>query len=160
MIDREFYGRRRAIADVLSTVDDPELPGVSIIDLGMIIDIRSDGEHWNVDLAPTYMGCPAIDVIPVLAKSALISSGYADVQVGMILSPAWSTDWMSEEGRIKLKENQIVPPQPGTDQGIPRECPRCQSTHLALISQFGSTACKAMYVCQECKEPFEYFKCH
>lgn len=160
MEDSGFYSQRIKLAEILSTIDDPELHGISIIDLGMVIAIDHSDGKWKIGLAPTYMGCPAIDVIPILAKTAFEQSGFSDTIVEMKLTPPWSTDWISDRGRIKLKENLIAPPSPGALQGAPAECPRCQSTDLTLISRHGSTACKSMYVCQSCLEPFEYFKCH
>jgi ring-1,2-phenylacetyl-CoA epoxidase subunit PaaD len=148
----------------LHEVHDPEIPGVSIIDLGMVIDIDNTGEQWRIVLAPTYTGCPAIDVIPLLAKSHLRVMGYEDVTVVMEISPPWSTDWISEEGRQKLHEYGIAPPEGQTsrirESGKPKTCPQCGSDSHELISNYGATACKAIYRCNTCGETFDYFKCY
>lgn len=153
---------RKHIASMLHEVSDPEIPGISIVDLGMVIDIREDGGRWIIDLAPTYSGCPAIDVIPFLVKTHLLNK-VERVDVQMILTPAWSTDWISEEGKQKLHDYGIAPPHRVSDPesfGAPKACPQCGSTHTQLISPFGSTPCKAAYRCLDCMEPFDYFKCY
>ena len=154
---------RRQIADCLHDVADPEIPIVSIVDLGMVLDIRPENSHWRVDLAPTYSGCPAIDVIPFLVKAKLEDSGYQNIQIEMEVSPPWSTDWISEEGKEKLNAYGIAPPNGKASEqqyeGKPRSCPQCGSTETELISRFGATPCKASYKCLTCLEPFEYFKC-
>jgi ring-1,2-phenylacetyl-CoA epoxidase subunit PaaD len=154
---------RRQIASCLSDVADPEIPVVSIVDLGMVIDIRHENSHWRIDLAPTYSGCPAIDVIPFLVKAKLEESGYSNVHVEMEVSPPWSTDWISEDGMRKLEDYGIAPPHGKAsnqiDEGKPKSCPQCGSTDTELISRYGSTPCKAAYKCLTCLEPFEYFKC-
>lgn len=154
---------RRQIADLLHEVADPEIPVVSIVDLGMVLDIRPEDDHWRIDLAPTYSGCPAIDVIPFLVKARLEEAGYHDVQVEMDISPPWSTDWISEEGNEKLHTYGIAPPNGKTGdheyEGKPRSCPQCGSTETEMISRYGATPCKASYKCLNCLEPFEYFKC-
>jgi ring-1,2-phenylacetyl-CoA epoxidase subunit PaaD len=154
---------RRQIADILRTVHDPEIPGLSIVDLGMVIDIYPVEEHWRIDLAPTYSGCPAIDVIPILTKIALQEGGIMSPEVEMIISPPWSTDWISEEGKEKLLAWGIAPPgnrNAKHGEGIPRQCPQCGYEHVTLISAYGSTPCKAMYRCDQCLETFDYFKCY
>jgi ring-1,2-phenylacetyl-CoA epoxidase subunit PaaD len=160
----QFYAARKHIASLLQDVHDPEIPGVSIIDLGMVIDIRLDEDHWKIDLAPTYTGCPAIDVIPMLAKSHLRVMGYTDVDVEMKIAPPWSTDWISESGRQLLHEYGIAPPEGQTsrirEQGKPKACPQCGSASHELISNYGATACKAIYRCNTCQETFDYFKCY
>lgn len=164
-IDRtKFYNDRKRIAAMLDDVHDPEIPGLSIVDLGMVIDIRQDDGQWIIDLAPTYSGCPAIDVIPLLAKSHLAVMGYRDVSVAMIISPPWSTDWISDTGRDKLHAYGIAPPEGVTarvrEAGKPRLCPQCGSSSHELISNYGATACKAIYRCNDCLETFDYFKCY
>lgn len=160
----DLFTTRKAIAVLLAEIADPEIPVVSIVDLGMIIDIRPDNHHWHIDLAPTYSGCPAIDVIPILVKTQLETAGYEDVQIDMSLSPPWSTDWISEEGKQKLLLYGIAPPQGRAAdlsyEGAPRACPQCGSTHVDMISRYGATPCKASYRCLDCLEPFEYFKCY
>jgi ring-1,2-phenylacetyl-CoA epoxidase subunit PaaD len=157
------YITRKRIADCLHDVADPEIPVVSIVDLGMVIDIRPENNHWHVDLAPTYSGCPAIDVIPFLVNAQLKQSGFEDVYVNMEVSPPWSTDWISEEGKQKLQAYGIAPPNGKASEqayeGTPRQCPQCGSSHVELISRYGATPCKASYRCVDCLEPFEYFKC-
>ena len=154
---------RKSIAAALQDVADPEIPVVSIVDLGMVIDIRPENHHWRVELAPTYTGCPATDVIPFLVNTHLVASGFYDIEVKMQIAPPWSTDWISEEGKNKLFEYGIAPPNgaasPHAYEGVPRQCPQCGSTHTELISRYGATPCKASYKCLDCKEPFEYFKC-
>ena len=158
--------KKEEILKILQSVTDPEIPVLTLEDMGIIrdINISKDG-RVEVVITPTYTGCPAMDLISVNIKSALMESGIENVEVSSTLSPAWSTDWLSEEGRRKLKEYGIAPPEKATgksallglDGGV--TCPRCNSTNTRLISEFGSTACKALYQCNECLEPFDYFKC-
>ncbi len=154
---------RRQIADLLHEVADPEIPVVSIVDLGMVLDIRPENGHWRIDLAPTYSGCPAIDVIPFLVKARLEEAGLTDTHIEMEISPPWSTDWISEEGNEKLHTYGIAPPNGKTGdneyEGKPRSCPQCGSKETEMISRYGATPCKASYKCLSCLEPFEYFKC-
>jgi ring-1,2-phenylacetyl-CoA epoxidase subunit PaaD len=158
------YKIRKQIAGILHEVHDPEIPGISIVDLGMVLDIRAENAHWQIDLAPTYSGCPAIDVIPLLAKVKLTDEGFPDTEVKMVISPPWSTDWISETGRQKLLEYGIAPPEGRAsllhDEGKPRACPQCGSTQTYLLSRHGSTPCKAIYKCSDCEETFDYFKCY
>ena len=152
---------------ILEEVKDPEVPVLSIIDLGIVRDVKLEGERINIVITPTYSGCPAMDVISMDIRLKLIEKGYRNVTIQQQLSPAWTTDWMSEEGKKKLKAFGIAPPNPKQqfctsemfrEEAI--ECPHCRSYHTELISQFSSTACKAMYRCLHCKEAFDYFKCH
>ena len=164
---------------ILEEVYDPEVPVLSVIDLGIIRNvelINTDGKpspasgdlEVNVIITPTYSGCPAMDVISMSIKLKLLENGYKNIKIISILSPAWTTDWMSEEGKRKLKEYGIAPPNPKqqvcNDQLFAAaeavQCPHCNSYHTHRISEFGSTACKALYQCDDCKEPFDYFKCH
>ena len=147
--------------------EDPEVPVLSILDLGIVRDVKIIGDKIKIIITPTYSGCPAMDVISMDIRLKLIEKGYRNVSVQQQLSPAWTTDWMSEEGKQKLKSFGIAPPNPKQqfcssemfkEEAI--ECPHCNSYHTQLISQFSSTACKAMYRCLECKEAFDYFKCH
>lgn len=156
---------------LLEEVHDPEVPVLSIIDLGMVRSVRystiGDGEVF-ITITPTYSGCPATDVINMDIRLKLIERGYKNVHIEQALSPAWTTDWMTEEGRQKLKAYGIAPPNPKQQFCNIKEffeeevvqCPRCNSYHTKLISLFGSTACKALYQCNNCHEPFDYFKCH
>ena len=157
----------KTIWTILEDVFDPEVPVLSVIDLGVVRAIEKDGETIVVTITPTYSGCPAMGVIELEIRMRLISEGYKQVNIKTILSPAWTTDWMSAEGKRKLEAYGIAPPvEPvgsmnelfGKDVVV--NCPQCQSNHTELVSQFGSTACKALYKCLDCKEPFDYFKCH
>ena len=151
----------------LAEVEDPEIPALSVVDLGLIrfITEHADGS-LEVGLSPTYTGCPATEVIQVLAEQALRGAGVGAFRVTRVLSPAWSSDWITPEGRRKLAEYGIVPPDHSSTSlrdlrsgSHPVACPRCHSTRTETISEFGSTPCKALLRCRECFEPFEYFKC-
>lgn len=146
---------------ILEQVTDPEVPVLTITDLGIVRDVKINGDEIEVIITPTYTGCPAMDMIAMNIKLALIENGYTNIKITSVLSPAWTTDWMSEAGKRKLKEYGIAAPDKkftiATD-GV--ECPLCNSRNSKLISEFGSTACKALYQCIDCKEPFDYFKCH
>lgn len=155
------------IWQLLQEVKDPEVPVLSIIDLGIVRDVKVADGQINITITPTYSGCPAMDVISMDIRLKLIEKGFRNVSIKQQLSPAWTTDWMSEEGRQKLKAFGIAPPNPKqqfctTDmfQEEAVQCPRCDSYHTELISQFSSTACKSMYRCLDCKEDFDHFKCH
>ncbi len=146
---------REQILDWLSDVADPEIPVLTIMDLGIVRDVDcSDGV--TVSLTPTYSGCPATEAIEASVVAALEDRGVADVRIRRVLSPPWTTDWISNEGREKLRIYGIAPPE---RRNRPIACPRCNSTTTERVSEFGSTACKASYKCLECLEPFEYFKC-
>lgn len=139
----------------LSDVADPEIPVLTIMDLGIVRGVDcSDGVE--VALAPTYSGCPATEAIEQSVVAALEEQGVADVRIKRVLSPPWTTDWISPEGREKLKIYGIAPPE---RRNLAIECPRCDSRNTERVSEFGSTACKASYKCLDCLEPFEYFKC-
>lgn len=159
--------------EVLATVPDPEVPVLSLCDLGVVREVvpsdAAAGGGLEVVLTPTYSGCPATEVIAASVQQALEARGLGPVKVTHRLAPAWTTDWMSAEGRRKLREYGIAPPahldEPGACAGqIVRlrlrsvECPRCGSRHTERLSAFGSTACKALHRCLECREPFEHFK--
>lgn len=153
------------IREILSTVTDPEIPVLTIEDLGVIRDIQVDGAKVQVTITPTYSGCPAMDVIGDDIKSALKSAGY-EASVKLVLSPAWTTDWISESGRKKMEAYGIAAPLEATaDKNALLhgakivKCTHCGSIHTRLVSQFGSTACKALFQCDDCHEPFDYFKC-
>ncbi len=156
------------IRNILKDVPDPEVPVLSVLDLGIIRDIIMHENEVEVVITPTYTGCPAMDVIRMNIKIALLENGFKNVRITTVLSPAWTTDWMSEEGKQKLKAYGIAPPNPRqqvchNDLFAPHEavqCPQCHSYHTHRISEFGSTACKALFQCDDCKEPFDYFKCH
>ena len=158
------------IWSILEKVVDPEVPVLTITDLGIVRDVKLNEDEAEIIITPTYTGCPAMDMIAMNIRLALIEKGYQKIKITSILSPAWTTDWMSETGKEKLKAYGIAPPrsdrngQTGSTKLFAEkeaiECPHCNSYHTKLISQFGSTACKALYQCQDCKEPFDYFKCH
>jgi ring-1,2-phenylacetyl-CoA epoxidase subunit PaaD len=154
----------RSVWDAAATVNDPEVPVLSIEDLGVLRAARLVEGLPVVDITPTYSGCPAVDTIRDDIVTALDEHGFPGARVNVVLSPAWTTDWMSEEGRRKLEEHGIAPParRAGSvvslDFGI--RCPRCGSLHTRQLARFGSTSCKALYVCQRCREPFDHFKEH
>ena len=140
----------------LSDVPDPEIPVISIMDLGIVRGWDWDGNTLKVAVTPTYSGCPATKVIANDIKSKLHEMGVSDVRIIQRLSPAWTTDWLSDDAKLRLKTYGIAPP---VQTGTPSECPRCDGTNLEKVSQFGSTPCKAQWRCKDCLEPFDYFKC-
>ncbi|MEA3550209.1 1,2-phenylacetyl-CoA epoxidase subunit PaaD [Pseudarthrobacter sp. C1] len=159
---------RQKAWDIAATVVDPEIPVLSIEDLGILrnVEVAHDG-HVKVTITPTYSGCPAMDAIRDDLKTAFAKEGYADVEVDLVLAPAWTTDWMTEAGKQKLREYGIAPPtgmsHAARHAGPIRlkmavKCPQCASLNTKELTRFGSTSCKALYVCQDCKEPFDYFK--
>jgi ring-1,2-phenylacetyl-CoA epoxidase subunit PaaD len=137
---------------VLETVMDPEIPVVSVVDLGIVRAIHAD----KVTITPTYSGCPATDVIERTIREALDANGYRDVAVETVLTPPWTTDWISEQGKEKLRAYGIAPPE----LAKAATCPQCGSTNTEEVSRFGSTPCKAQWRCKDCLEPFDRFKCH
>ena len=154
--------------DIAATVVDPEIPVLSIADLGILrkVDVGTDGSV-TVTITPTYSGCPAMDAIRDDLYTAFAKEGYQDVHVDLVLSPAWTTDWMTEAGKQKLQEYGIAPPSGNSRAGghsgpirlsLAVKCPQCNSLNTKELTRFGSTSCKALYVCQDCKEPFDYFK--
>jgi phenylacetate-CoA oxygenase, PaaJ subunit len=155
---------KQTIYQYLQEVVDPEVPVLTIEDLGIIRDIHvSDDNKVEVVITPTYSGCPAMNTITTNIRFCLMGHGIQEVVIKEVLSPAWTTDWMSDDGKKKLKEYGIAPPQYLIHEekiNITVPCPRCNTENTKLISQFGSTACKALYQCNECLEPFDYFKCH
>lgn len=159
---------KTTIYTYLQEICDPEIPVLSIVDLGMIRDAKMVDDVLEITITPTYTGCPAVDMIATTIKMDLQSRGFQKVNVTQAISPAWTTDWMTETGKQKLKAYGIAPPNPKQqvckqelfvqDEAV--QCPRCDSWHTHRISEFGSTACKALYQCEDCMEPFDYFKCH
>ncbi|KZZ31257.1 phenylacetate-CoA oxygenase subunit PaaJ [Sulfitobacter sp. HI0082] len=135
---------------------DPEIPAISLTDLGIIRDVAWDGDTLVVTITPTYSGCPATSIINLDIEMALRDHGIENLNLKRQLSPPWTTDWMSDTGRVKLESYGIAPPRPA---GGPQHCPHCKSTAVERISQFGSTPCKAQWRCTDCREPFDYFKC-
>ncbi len=155
-------GRVGKIWNILETVCDPEVPVLTITDLGIVRNVKIVDELVEVVITPTYTGCPAMDMIAMNIRLAMIENGYSSIKITSVLSPTWTTDWMTETGKQKLKEYGIAPPKgnAGTIAADGVECPQCKSINTKLISEFGSTACKALYKCEDCKEPFDYFKCY
>lgn len=170
---------KQQVWSVLSSVPDPEIPVISIVDLGIVRDVRWDESreppHLVVTVTPTYSGCPATEVIAHSIREALDRQGLGDAEIQTQLAPAWTTDWLSPEGRKKLQAYGIAPPaerhvsehvvdisrirrRPAAPPTV--ACPRCGSIHTEIISEFGSTPCKSLYRCTTCREPFDYFKCH
>lgn len=155
--------RISGIMAVLDQVMDPEIPVVSITDLGIVRGLR--GDPASVMITPTYTGCPATLAIEMSIRAALDSAGFRDVGIQTVLSPAWSTDWITERGRERLIDYGIAPPPKGIAAHSirgdePVSCPRCGSFDTEEVSRFGSTPCKALWRCTECQEPFDRFKCH
>jgi ring-1,2-phenylacetyl-CoA epoxidase subunit PaaD len=140
----------------LDAVPDPEIPVISLVDLGIIRGVAWQGDVLTVAVTPTYSGCPATSIINMDIETALRGHGIEKLELKRQLSPPWTTDWLSDKGRAKLEEYGIAPPQPA---GGPSRCPHCGGTHLEKLSQFGSTPCKAQWRCRDCLEPFDYFKC-
>lgn len=154
------------IYNELSNVTDPEIPVLTVTDMGVVRKVEKFGDTVRVTITPTYSGCPAMQRIENDIKEHLEKLGFEKVEVITVLSPAWTTDWLTDEGRRKLEEYGIAPPaEKTTDKSALTggkkivRCPQCKSENTKMISQFGSTACKAMYQCRECLEPFDYFKC-
>lgn len=147
--------------NLLSEVVDPEIPVLTLLDLGVLRDISVAHGKVSVTITPTYAGCPAMETMQADIKAVLANAGYGQVEVRQQLSPAWSTDWMTQSAREKLRAYGIAPPVKSACNQIPDriECPQCSSSDVKKISEFGSTACKALYQCQDCREPFDYFKC-
>ena len=154
----------RSPREVAGAVVDPEIPVLTIADLGILrdVELHPDG-HVHVTLTPTYSGCPAVEAICADVRTALADEGYDDVSVELVLSPAWTTDWMTEAGRRKLEEYGVAPPafrEPGAPVPLTLclRCPRCGASATRQLSRFGSTACKSLWVCTRCREPFDHFK--
>jgi ring-1,2-phenylacetyl-CoA epoxidase subunit PaaD len=151
----------RRISALLAAIPDPEIPAVSIVDLGIVRAVHQD----HIVITPTYTGCPATLFIEQAIRRALDGAGFAHVRIETALSPPWTTDWINDEGREKLRAYGIAPPPKGAERATLRndthaQCPRCGSTNTEEISRFGSTPCKALWRCKACAEPFDRFKCH
>lgn len=159
------------IADIwklLAEVSDPEIPVISVVDLGIVRSVDYVDDEIVITVTPTYSGCPATDIINMSIRMAMLSAGYTRFRIETILSPAWTTEWISVEGKEKLKAYGIAPPNSkqlvcepeafAQEEAV--QCPHCNSYHTSQISRFGSTPCKALYKCHNCFEPFDYFKCH
>jgi ring-1,2-phenylacetyl-CoA epoxidase subunit PaaD len=161
---REEELRQRAW-EVAAGVVDPEIPVLTIADLGVLRDVTINHGCVEVAITPTYSGCPAMNMIKFEIELALECGGFPNSKVRTVLSPAWTTDWMSEDGRRKLREYGIAPPQAASSRralfGVEQvKCPQCGSGDTEVLSEFGSTSCKALWRCKSCREPFDYFKCH
>lgn len=152
------------VLDTLRSVMDPEIPVLSVVDMGVVRQVEYT-DHLKVTITPTYSGCPAMNTIETDIRNKLIDEGYKNVEIVTVLKPAWTTDWLTEHGKQQLKAYGIAPPTGSTskrsifleDETVP--CPKCDSKNTELVSEFGSTACKALYKCKDCLEPFDYFKC-
>jgi ring-1,2-phenylacetyl-CoA epoxidase subunit PaaD len=156
---------KQEVMDALREVLDPEVPVLNIVELGIVRDILMEKAKTTIVITPTYSGCPAMKVIEDDIRSKMKEKGISDLSIKTILSPAWTTDWMQESAKLKLKDYGIAPPEGSPDKRFlfaeqkTIHCPFCSSTNTVLKSQFGSTACKALYYCNDCREPFDYFKC-
>lgn len=164
VLERDSDLRQRAW-DAAASVVDPEIPVLTIADLGVLRDVTLAGDHVEVAITPTYSGCPAMNMIALEIELALERVGFHHPRVRTVLSPAWTTDWMSEDGRKKLSAYGIAPPQASSSRRAlfgtqTVACPQCGSGETELLSEFGSTSCKALWRCKACREPFDYFKCH
>lgn len=156
-----------SIYTLLSEIPDPEIPVISITDLGIIRNINSVDDKLIISITPTYSGCPAMKQIEDDIKIKLKENGFTNVEIKMVYAPAWTTDWINDEAKEKLRKYGIAPPEHSTIDkrvlmGLEErvvKCPKCGSNNTTMISQFGSTACKSLYKCTECLEPFDYFKC-
>jgi ring-1,2-phenylacetyl-CoA epoxidase subunit PaaD len=161
MVTQHMTDTIDSIYKVLERVTDPEVPVLSILDLGIVRQVTIKEGKPIITITSTYTGCPAMDMISANIRMELAAAGYPDVQIEQSIRPAWTTEWMSDSGKQKLKEYGIAPPDKRFS--IPEDgvtCPRCASVNTRLVSEFGSTACKALYQCRDCQEPFDYFKCH
>jgi ring-1,2-phenylacetyl-CoA epoxidase subunit PaaD len=167
MVEQEKISAEEArIRCILENVPDPEIPVLTVNDLGIIrgIKVVEPLRKIEVCITPTYSGCPAMDMIATNIRMELLAAGYAEVHIKTVLSPAWTTDWISEYAKQKLKAYGIAPPQQKNEALFSEppavECPQCHSLNTYRISEFGSTACKSLYQCRDCGEPFDLFKCH
>lgn len=154
------------ILKLLSKIPDPEIPVITIAELGVIRNVILNGETVEVKITPTYSGCPAMKRMEDDIREVLTANGFKEIKITLVYSPAWTTDWIPEEAKEKLRVYGIAPPEKTTEDkswltGKSKivKCPRCKSDNTRLVSQFGSTACKSLYQCNDCLEPFDYFKC-
>lgn len=160
----DFTGIEELVWERLSLIPDPEVPVISIVELGVVRGVNYDGETLEIVITPTYTGCPAMHLFVAEVKAAMHDQGFDQLKITTVYAPAWTTDWLSPEAKEKLRQYGIAPPVKedlsddpfAPPPAIP--CPRCDSENTTLVSQFGATACKSLYTCQDCKEPFEYFK--
>lgn len=155
---RNMVGTLASVDDIwrwLDTVPDPEIPAISLVDLGIIRNVTHDADTAVITVTPTYSGCPATSIISLDIETELRKRGVENVRIERQLTPAWTTDWLSVKGRTQLEAYGIAPPSANG----PERCPQCKSTNLNRVSQFGSTPCKALWRCLNCGEPFDFFKC-
>lgn len=156
---------KERIWELMEEVFDPEVPVLTVVDLGVVREVSLENDAWKITITPTYSGCPAMKRIEDDIVEKLAENGIDNVSVELVLSPAWTTDWLSESGKRKLEAYGIAPPVNEVDKSVlfaeqpVVPCPKCKSERTKMISQFGSTACKAHYQCEDCLEPFDYFKC-
>lgn len=153
--------------NLLDGVPDPEIPVISVVELGVVRDVKVDDDAVEIKLTPTYIGCPALHVFEDDIINKLKENGFNEIKITKVYAPAWTTDWLSEDAKRKLRESGIAPPEKKTsDKGTllgslkKITCPYCNSENTTLTSQFGSTACKSLHFCESCVQPFEHFKCH
>ncbi|MGB1003142.1 MAG: 1,2-phenylacetyl-CoA epoxidase subunit PaaD [Salibacteraceae bacterium] len=152
--------------EVLNLIPDPEIPVISIVELGVVRNLKIIGDAIQIQITPTYTGCPATNVFEQDIRSKMTEVGFKEVEISFQYSPAWTTDWLGTEAREKLRKFGIAPPEGSTtdksfllgERPIVK-CPQCKSSNTEMCSQFGSTACKSLYKCKDCLEPFDYFKC-
>jgi ring-1,2-phenylacetyl-CoA epoxidase subunit PaaD len=156
----------KEIWDILAEVEDPEIPVINVVEMGIVRGVEVVDDIVKVTITPTYSGCPAMKTIEEDIREILVEKNVPSFEVHTVLSPAWTTDWMTDIAKEKLRETGIAPPVgTSSDKGLLMgkvrdiKCPRCGSKNTAMISQFGSTACKALYKCNDCLDPFDYFKC-
>lgn len=159
MLDKEH------IYELLHEIPDPEIPVISIVELGVIRDVNTSGKEVTVKITPTYSGCPAMKQMEDDVRKKLLENGFEKVHIDTVYSPAWTTDWLDVNAKLKLQRYGIAPPEGSSDKslltGHPKSvtCPHCKGKNTQMVSQFGSTACKALYKCNDCLEAFDYFKC-
>ena len=155
----------QSVYNLISEIPDPEIPVITIKDLGILRDVKFVDGEYIVTITPTYTACPAMGLIEDQIKELLLEHGIPNVKVALTYTPAWTTDWLSQEAKLKLKTYGIAPPNHSSCSKLFTTaeivlCPQCNSKHTVLLSRFGSTACKALYKCEDCKETFDLFKCH
>ena len=167
-INESYAIEEQRIWDILNSIPDPEVPAISIVELGVVRGVTLLADKVIISMTPTYSGCPALKVMEDEIRSALLKEGMHDIEIKLIYKPAWTTDWLSDATKQKLKDYGIAPPEklmpdqlfPMLKEKEPLQCPFCDSSNTKLTSHFGSTACKALYFCNHCHQPFEHFKCH
>lgn len=163
-MQRDFTGIEELVWERLALIPDPEVPVISVVELGVVREVRYDGKSLDIVITPTYTGCPAMHLFGAEIRAAMHDQGFDQVNLLTVYHPAWTSDWINPEAREKLRRYGIAPPVVHVNAADPFApeppvpCPRCDSTDTHLVSQFGATACKALYTCHSCKEPFEYFK--